>query len=556
MQTKIVIRHIAGTKRSQIDMIPLTEHLEISLGRDPGSTVQFDPDKDDVVSRKHAVIKATHHGNSFVLTDSGSTHGTFLNGKKVAGEEILAPGDEIELGRGVKISFDIDPRPAHMVGRTRALNTIDPAVKATSALKVAQGGQSQPMPAPPGTPLTRTQPDATPANVNPVLFAVFAVVLASVVGGAAYYVSTRKAEPIATAEAETPKVTELTTEAIAEKLSKSTVYIEVKWQAIDGQTGQPVYHKNLKISNELKLPLYIETKSAGVVPWLTIDDENGVNVAIGSEGSGSGFVVNESGFILTNKHVATGWQLPYSNVPTQAYLVPQGATVEAIYSSISKDRVINLASSPAASRLASWVPASGGILFEPNRAVPIGNSVRDFNGRNEILQLQFANSKQPIDAQLVRFSSEADVAVIKIDSPEPLQPIQLSEHDEVNLGQRIVVIGYPGISQKIFARNVSFAEAGSPREITQIIPQPTVTDGIIANKGLSGQEATQGQTISTMGDSYQLTVTATGHGNSGGPVVDMMGKAIGLFTYARSRGDERVTFAVPIKYGRKLLKTQ
>ncbi|HEY2720955.1 MAG TPA: S1C family serine protease, partial [Chitinophagaceae bacterium] len=58
----------------------------------------------------------------------------------------------------------------------------------------------------------------------------------------------------------------------------------------------------------------------------------------------------------------------------------------------------------------------------------------------------------------------------------------------------------------------------------------------------------------SFGDSYQLTVNATGPGNSGGPMFDDEGNVIGLF-YAGSSDPTRglISFAVPIKYGLELM---
>ena len=56
-----------------------------------------------------------------------------------------------------------------------------------------------------------------------------------------------------------------------------------------------------------------------------------------------------------------------------------------------------------------------------------------------------------------------------------------------------------------------------------------------------------------LGDAFQLSVNATGSGNSGGPVFNAAGKVVGLFTYGRSRGGTAVSYAVPIKHGRDLV---
>jgi len=96
-------------------------------------------------------------------------------------------------------------------------------------------------------------------------------------------------------------------------------------------------------------------------------------------------------------------------------------------------------------------------------------------------------------------------------------------------------------------------EGGRTRTQVESVPNVTVTSGHITNitKGIRQQDGAV--TRGTLGASYQLDVVATGAGNSGGPVFDETGRAIGLFTYSSSRGLERVTHAVPISLGRNLL---
>lgn len=83
--------------------VPLGE-AEISLGRDPANTVALA--QDTSVSRRHARIERRAAAGSanavdaaaFVLVDNGSSNGTFVNGRRVAGEQELRPGDEIQVG--------------------------------------------------------------------------------------------------------------------------------------------------------------------------------------------------------------------------------------------------------------------------------------------------------------------------------------------------------------------------------------------------------------------------------------------------------------------------
>jgi S1-C subfamily serine protease len=120
-----------------------------------------------------------------------------------------------------------------------------------------------------------------------------------------------------------------------------------------------------------------------------------------------------------------------------------------------------------------------------------------------------------------------------------------------------MVLGYPGISSMTFIRtsSVEVGRVGTGR--TESVPEPTISEGIIQLKGRGYKEDGDVTIIGTMGDTYQMSINSTGHGNSGGPVFNTKGQVIGLFTYGSSRvGDASVTFAVPIKHGRALLNPQ
>ncbi len=147
---RIVIRHVSGSKANQIEQIPFVNLTEITIGRDPSSNIAFDSPRDDIVSRRHAVIRVIRvirgYQISFRLADLGSSNGTFLNGEPITEEKELLPEDTIGLGKnGLKFIFDVQPRPANMVSRTRVIDITDPAstriIKATgiTASTAAQG---------------------------------------------------------------------------------------------------------------------------------------------------------------------------------------------------------------------------------------------------------------------------------------------------------------------------------------------------------------------------------------------------------------------------------
>ncbi len=70
------------------------EGPELVLGR--GIKCQLHV-QDNTVSRRHAVVR--FHGGGATVEDTGSSHGTFLSGKKVAGEAVIKAGDVLRCGR-------------------------------------------------------------------------------------------------------------------------------------------------------------------------------------------------------------------------------------------------------------------------------------------------------------------------------------------------------------------------------------------------------------------------------------------------------------------------
>jgi hypothetical protein len=65
-----------------------------SLGRDVNNTIVID---DPFASAEHAVL--TYRGRGWFIEDLGSTNGTYLNGRAVAGVAPLGYGDELSIGQ-------------------------------------------------------------------------------------------------------------------------------------------------------------------------------------------------------------------------------------------------------------------------------------------------------------------------------------------------------------------------------------------------------------------------------------------------------------------------
>lgn len=67
---------------------------EVTIGRDPASVIFLD---DVTVSRNHATV--TVSAGATVLNDLGSLNGTYVNRRRIDGQEDLLDGDELQIGK-------------------------------------------------------------------------------------------------------------------------------------------------------------------------------------------------------------------------------------------------------------------------------------------------------------------------------------------------------------------------------------------------------------------------------------------------------------------------
>jgi predicted component of type VI protein secretion system len=74
---------------------------ELFIGRDLSNDIVIN---DPEISRRHSRLFT--QGNAFVLEDLGSTNGTFVNGQRLMGPNVLRPGDVITFGERMSLVFE------------------------------------------------------------------------------------------------------------------------------------------------------------------------------------------------------------------------------------------------------------------------------------------------------------------------------------------------------------------------------------------------------------------------------------------------------------------
>jgi diguanylate cyclase (GGDEF)-like protein len=73
---------------------------QMIIGRGQNAEIQI---IDEGISRRHARVFV--NGQSVLVEDCGSTNGTFLNGQKLGGREVLKDGDKIQVGSTTILKF-------------------------------------------------------------------------------------------------------------------------------------------------------------------------------------------------------------------------------------------------------------------------------------------------------------------------------------------------------------------------------------------------------------------------------------------------------------------
>ncbi|QIP15296.1 FHA domain-containing protein [Spirosoma aureum] len=552
---RFVIRHLTGTKANQVEEFDYKKYTELTFGRAATNLVRFDPERDSAVSREHGkLIRDTEQPLSFSIVDNNSRNGIFVNKSRVIGSAVVQPGDEIQLGNGGPVfQFDLNPRPVELMMSTRIM---DMAVsgKPTTELSLAEAGNGlndTDLMAPHKVGLGKqtvermmvTERRQTTRSL--MLSVAVVLVLLSGLGYAFRDKFGERKTIVITNKPVIPVVKTdngLTPEQIASANTSKVVFIEFGYKLTYTPTGDDIYHEYMPVKQRdgsiVNVAMYIETSPGKVEPLLGLKRNVAVGKPIAMAGaSGTGFVVSPQGHIMTNRHVAAAWN-SYYDFPKDAFpgvLLVQGAKGWEV--------------SPNLVQEFRWVPSETQFFGRK----PMSGKV--IEGENTYIDVTFNKNEQRFPAQGKPIvSNKHDVAIIKIDLPETLSPVKLRDADKgIAAGQPITVMGYPGISPDVFVGEYSSDFANRNPQIVKV-PDVTVTPGNVG-KILRGQSVGKAAAYySEFGDYYQLTVNATGSGNSGGPVFDIDGNAIGIFSASTSRNDAtRITFAVPIKYGLELM---
>ncbi|HEX9745811.1 MAG TPA: Do family serine endopeptidase [bacterium] len=164
------------------------------------------------------------------------------------------------------------------------------------------------------------------------------------------------------------------------------------------------------------------------------------------------------------------------------------------------------------------IASGSGFVVDPDGYILTNNHV--VSGADEV-KVKFEDGRQ-LDAEVVGTDTETDVAVLKVNANRPLEYIELGDSENLMVGDWVMAVGNP------------FGTLAG-----------TVTVGIVSAKNR--------ETINLPGTVYYenfiQTDAAINLGNSGGPLIDIYGRAVGINTAITASGSG-IGFAIPINLAR------
>ena len=166
------------------------------------------------------------------------------------------------------------------------------------------------------------------------------------------------------------------------------------------------------------------------------------------------------------------------------------------------------------------IGTGSGVIISPDGYIITNNHVIEGSQSIEIT----TNDNKTFDAEIVGTDPNTDIALIKIDSEDPLDYSTFGDSNSARIGEWVLAVG-------------------NPFNLTS-----TVTAGIISAKSidLSGRNT----------QSFIQTDAAVNPGNSGGALVNINGELIGINTAISSQTGNYIgySFAVPSNIARKVVE--
>ncbi len=168
-----------------------------------------------------------------------------------------------------------------------------------------------------------------------------------------------------------------------------------------------------------------------------------------------------------------------------------------------------------------------GFIISPDGYILTNNHVVDNATKVEVHYGADENGEggHTVTAKIVGRDASTDLALLKIEAPQPLPTVPLGDSDRIRKGDWAIAVGNPFQFEN------------------------TLTVGVISAKGRS-----LGLSLETSSfENFIQTDAAINFGNSGGPLMNINGEVVGINTAIRGGGAQNLGFATPINTAKNLL---
>lgn len=289
---------------------------------------------------------------------------------------------------------------------------------------------------------------------------------------------------------------------------------------IVGVTAAIVFYSSSTSASALNVQaadsvFYVENGVSGVV---TINDPflnktSDVNIDYYPLDSGSGFVVNDEGYIVTAYHVVGDPQAVQDNGVLR---LMESGDIQQYLERAAVSGYVSRYNPQLGSELLNNTTGQGLIQTQPD-----ANTTTELMNQRNLLHVKSAKQQirvrlpgssvgQYVNANLVDVGNpekSEDMALIKINTFFiRLHPLTLNSNTPI-LNQRIHIYGYPATKQ------------GSYSNFNSSSLKPNSSSGVVTNE------------LPTNGTFYYETTAQTTYGFSGGPVLDSNNEVLGILIY-------------------------
>jgi serine protease Do len=175
------------------------------------------------------------------------------------------------------------------------------------------------------------------------------------------------------------------------------------------------------------------------------------------------------------------------------------------------------------------LPSGGGsgfIIDNSGRILTNYHVIRD--AEKITVVLGYGPDEEEYDATVVGYDDYTDIAVIRIDADRSLPVVELGDSDQMRVGDWVMAVGTP------------FGQLAG-----------TVTVGVVSAKGRSGLQIMGGNQQGFQ--DFIQTDASINFGNSGGPLVNLRGEAIGINTAINPSG-QGIGFAIPVNMAKNITR--